>query len=290
MSWLYFTLLAYFVNAVAFIVDKYLLSSHIPKPFAYAFWVAILSGIAVVLIPFGVTILGLSYILTALVSGGAFFIGLIFLYKAIKESDISVASTMCGVVTAISTYILAVLFLNEPTDVFNFASITMLIIGTIFVGKTDKNIWRLAIWSGIFFGTSFALLKLSFDASDFVNGIFWTRMGFVGSALLSLFSANIRSEVLWSVRTPRPRQKRLFIGNKILAATGFLLLYYAIRLGEVSVVNSLLGFQFLFVFVLAVLLRSKIIRIEENISRKHVVLKLVGIGFIIAGFLTVLVR
>ena len=54
MSWLYLALLAYFINAVVFIIDKHLLAGHMPKYHAYAFGVAILSLGAVFLIPFGV--------------------------------------------------------------------------------------------------------------------------------------------------------------------------------------------------------------------------------------------
>ena len=288
MLWLYLTLFAYFINAFAFIVDKYLLVAHIPRPFTYAFWVAILSMFAVVLLPFGVTAQSVGYLLIALVSGGSFFVALIFLYKAIRASDISVASTMAGVATAVFSYFLAVLLLGESSGLVNVVSIVMLIVGMLFLGRSDKKIWPLAIWAGLFFGISFVLLKLSFDLSDFVNGLFWTRLGFVGAAFASLIFGSFRKDVMSSFRGAHVRVKAMFVGNKLLAATGFLLLYYAIRLGEVSVVNSLFGLQFLFVFVFALLFRSRIPRLEENLDKRHIINKIIGIGFVIAGFLAVI--
>ena len=288
MSWLYLTLLAYLINAFAFIVDKYLLATHIPRPFAYAFGVAVLSASAVILVPFGVAAQSVGYLLIALASGGSFFVALIFLYKTIRASDISVASTMVGVATAVFSYFLAALLLGESSEVINIISIVMLIAGTLLLGRSDKKIWPLAIWAGLFFGISFVLMKISFDLSDFVNGLFWTRMGFVGSALAALLFSPFRSDVMNSFREARAKTGVVFIGNKLLAAVGFLLLYYAIRLGEVSVVNSLLGFQFLFIFILALLLRSKIPHLEENIDKRHIINKIVGIGFVIAGFLAVI--
>lgn len=288
MNWIYFTIFAYLVNAFAFVVDKYLLVSHIPRPFAYAFWVAVLSTFAVVLIPFGVVTQSVGYLLISLASGVTFFIALIFLYKAIKASDISVASTMSGVSTAVFSYFLAIPLLGEPTGVLGSASIAMLIAGMLLIGGADKHIWPLAIWAGLFFGISFVFMKISFALSDFVNGLFWTRMGFVGAALVSLVFGPFRRDVFGSFRGVRIRIGAMFIGNKLLAAAGFLLLYYAIQLGEVSIVNSLLGFQFLFVFILALLLRSKIPRIEENVDRRHIIQKIVGIGLVASGFLTVI--
>jgi len=289
MTWLYLTLLAYLINAFAFVVDKYLLVTHIPRPFAYAFWVAILSTSAVVLVPFGVATQSVGYLLIALASGGSFFVALIFLYKTIKASDISVVSTMAGVATAVFSYFLAVFVIGEPSGVINIISIAMLITGTLLLGRSNKKIWSLAIWAGLFFGVSFVLLKLSFDSSDFINGLFWTRVGFVGAALASLVLSSARRDIFQTFRGAHPKTGVIFVGNKLLAAAGFLLLYYAIRLGEVSVVNSLLGFQFLFVFILALLFRSKIPRLEENIDKRHVINKIVGIGFVIAGFLAVIV-
>lgn len=288
MSWLYFTILAYLVNAFAFVVDKYLLVFHIPRPFAYAFWVAVLSTSAVVLIPFGVVVQSIGYLMIALASGASFFVALIFLYKAIKASDISVASTMSGAATAVFSYFLAVPLLGETAGVLGTAAIAMLIIGMLFLGRTDKKIWPLAIWAGLFFGISFVLLKISFDLSNFINGLFWTRMGFVGAALVSLVFGPARRDAFQSFRNARVRVGAMFIGNKLLAAAGFLLLYYAIRLGEVSVVNSLLGFQFLFIFTLALMLRSKIPRIEEHVDKRNLINKIVGIGFVVAGFLVVI--
>lgn len=301
MSWLYFTILAYLVNAVVFIVDKYLLLFHIPRPFVYAFWVAILSTSAVMLIPFGVVGQSAGYLWIALTSGAAFFIALIFLYQAIKASDISVASTMSGVATAVFSYFLAIPLLGESGGVFGSAAIAMLIVGMLFLGRTDRKIWSLAVWAGLFFGISFVFMKISFDLSDFINGLFWTRVGFVGAAFAALLFGPFRRDVFSSLRGASPRGTRaepglgrvrvgaMFIGNKLLAASGFLLLYYAIQLGEVSVVNSLLGFQFLFIFILALLLRSKIPRIEEHIDRRNLTNKIIGIGFVIAGFLAVVI-
>lgn len=289
MSWLYFTLLAYIINAFAFVVDKYLLVSHIPRPFAYAFWVAILSVFSVVLIPFGVVAQSVGYLLTALASGGAFFVALIFLYKAIKESDVSVASTMSGAATAIFSFFLARPLLGESLGKTGAAAVAMLVAGMLFLGRTDRKIWFLAVWAGFSFGISFVLLKLSFDNSNFINGIFWTRVGFVAAAVISLVFNPLRREVLDSLRKTRSRGGAIFVGNKLLAAAGFLILYYAIKLGEVSIVNSLLGFQFLFVFIIAVLLRHKISRIEENIGKKDIARKIIGIGFVIAGFLAIII-
>src|SRR3989344_3463137 len=183
-TWIFIAATAYFLNAVAFVIDKYLLALPIPKPFTYAVWVAMLSTPVVLLIPFfDIFIPSVVYFAISFASGTAFFVGLIFLYKAIQKSDVSVASTQAGVLTSVFTYL------------FSF----------------------------------------------FILG------------------------------------------------TAFVLLYYAILLGNVVIINALLGLQFLFVFLLAIALRNKLSGIEENMERKALAIKSVGIALVLSGFLAILI-
>ena len=172
MLWIYLALTAYFVNAIAFVIDKHLLSSSLPRPFAYAFGVSILSILAVVLIPFGVAWLGVQYFFISFVSGTAFFIALFFLYKSIKLSDVSVASINVATLSAIFTYVLSVFILKEKLGTNNGLAFVFLVLGILFLGMIRRDIFRYSILAGLFFGLSLVLLKWTFNYSDFVNGIF----------------------------------------------------------------------------------------------------------------------
>ena len=283
MLWLYLALIAYFINAFVFIIDKHLLSGHIPKHNAYAFGVAVLSSFAVLLIPFGVSWQSGSYTLVAFLSGIASFIGLMFLYKAVKESDISVASTQVGTVSAVSTYLFSIAILKDTLPLFNLAAFIFLIAGLLLLGKVAKHILLSAIFAGILFGLSYVFLKLSFNAGDFINGLFWTRMGFAGSAFASLLVPQMRREVRLSYAGAPKSSKFLFVFNKLTAAAGFIVLYFAIRLGNVSLVNALLGLQFMFVFLLALTLKNNISGIGERLNKEVLLYKLAGMGCVLIG-------
>ena len=288
MLWLYLALIAYFINACVFIIDKYLLAVPIPKYHAYAFGVSVLSLSSVLLIPFGVSWYGAGYFLIALTSGASFFIGISFLYKAIKKSDVSVASTQVGTMGAVFTYIFSVLILKEPLNLTNLFAFLFLIGGISLLGKLQKHVFITALWSGIFFGLSYVFLKLSFNSSDFINGIFWTRMGFVGAAFITLSSKHVREEIKFSYYNASSLSKGLFIFNKFIAGIGFLILYFSIRLGNVSLVNALLGFQFMFTFLLAALLKDRLPSIKENLDKSVLPFKLAGITFVLVGLLILL--
>lgn len=283
MLWLYLALTAYFINAVVFVIDKYLLAGHIPRYNAYAFGVSILSLSSLVLIPFGVTWNGFWYFILAIASGGIFYVGLILLYKTIKQSDITLASTQVGAFGAIFTYIFSVLILRESLPLFSLVAFFFLLLGIFLLGKVERHVVRTAIFAGVLFGLSFVLLKLSFNNSEFINGLFWTRMGFVGSAFLSLLNPRTRKDTALSYHEAPRKSKFLFVFNKVLAGVGFIILYFSISLGDVSLVNALLGSQFLFTFLLVLTLSNRIPQLKENMSPVIFKEKLFGILSVLIG-------
>ena len=56
LTWIVLAALAQFITALIVLVDKYVLVSqaHLGKPVVYAFYVSALSGVVIVLVPFGV--------------------------------------------------------------------------------------------------------------------------------------------------------------------------------------------------------------------------------------------
>src|ERR1051326_5836632 len=113
MFWIYLAIFAYFLDAIVFVLDKYLLSEHIPHPSAYAFFVAILSSFALLLLPFGVHWLNFTTLSIALISGLSFFAGLLFLYNAVKMIDVTEVMPAIGAVTALATYGLSFWILSD---------------------------------------------------------------------------------------------------------------------------------------------------------------------------------
>ncbi len=285
MLWLYLALIAYFINAIVFVIDKYLLAGHIPKYHAYAFGVSILSLSAVFLLPFGVYWPGFSFFWLAIISGGIFFVGLMFLYKAIKESDVSIAATQVGTMSALFTYILSIFVLNDPLPLINAVAFIFLVLGIFLLGKVERHVFISAVLAGLLFGISYVLLKLSFNEIGFINGLFWTRIGFVGAAFLSLISGHVRGEVRSAYRHAPNKSKFLFVFNKFLAGIGFIILYFAINLGNVSLVNGLLGFQFLFTLIVVLILKDKMAGIKERTDKHTLANKLAGITSVLVGFL-----
>ncbi len=289
MTWPFLALTAYFINAISFVIDKHLLAAPIPRPFAYAFGVGILSGVALVLIPFGVTVPAPDEILISIVSGAAFFVALIFFYKSVRRGDISVSATKTGVFTAVFSALFSFLFLGDYLSGSSAVSLVFLIVGAAFLARAGKSILLFSILAGACFGLSFVLLKVLFATLDFINGVFWTRMGLVGASLVTLVASGARREVMSSFRHTPSGSRLLFVFNKALVGSGFLLLYYAIRLGNVALINGLHGFQFVFIFLLALTLGHFIPGVREDTTRHVLGSKILGIAFVLLGFLSLIV-
>ena len=283
--WLSIALVAHFLTAVAFLIDKYLLADSTRPPLAYAFWVAVFSGVVVILIPFGVFIPGLFYLAVAFVSGATFFFGLIFLYRAIRKTDASVASTNVSVISVAFAYFFSIFILGESFKLMDVAALGVVMAGIFLLGRAGRSIWSEAFLGGMLFGFSLVTLKLTFDLSDFVNGFFWTRLGFLGAALTMLVFPVARREIFKSYQGSPLSSKFLFLVGKGVAGVGFLLIDIAVNLGNVALVNALLGAQFLFIFVLALIFGKRVPAIAEHIGFDVLVRKFSGAALVVIGII-----
>lgn len=283
--WFYLAVVAYALNAIAFIIDKYLLAGPSVKPFVYAFWVAILSSVVFILIPLGIFIPSSLYLFIALTSGATFFLALVFLYQAIRKTDVSIASTKVSAMSVTFAYLLSILFLGESFAVINFVAFGIIMVGILLLGKTGHSVWLEALLGGMLFGFSLVTLKMSFDLSNFINGFFWTRVGFVGTAVATLILPKMRKNIVESYRDTHSSSKLLFLLGKFFAGTGFVLLDFAIRLGNVALINALLGIQFIFIFLLALVVGLKVPKVAEDISSPILLKKFFGMALVVTGLL-----
>lgn len=288
MSWIYIVLVAQFLNAFVILWDKYLVTSRTElRPAAYAFYVAVLSGSVLVLVPFGLISLpdplvqwlpiaiGLSYIFSILL-----------LYEAIKVADASDVTPVVGAMASVSIFLLSGFFLERLMGNF-FIAFILLVTGTIILSyfRFTPKLLFYSIGSGILFGISLVLTKIVFSQMSFIDGFFWSRIANVfGGLLLLLWPAN-RQAIIHGIKMSSRRVRYAIIANKALAGLAFLLILIGINLGNVSIVNALSGVQFIFILILAVIFSKKLpAYVFENVHRKNIVLqKVLGITLIFAG-------
>src|SRR3990172_3262045 len=88
MSHLPFTISAYFLNALAVLTSKFLLSRIIPDPLIYIFYISLFSFLAVLAIPF-TKIPTVEVFALASLSTLTWTLGAYFMYKALKIGQVS---------------------------------------------------------------------------------------------------------------------------------------------------------------------------------------------------------
>jgi len=297
MNWLLIAIIAHFLFALVFIVDKFLLSKTVLQPRAYAFYVGILGIFALLLIPFGFTLLPAGQIAASLISGVLFVLAILFFYKLIQLGEISRITPIVGGAVPIFTLILTYSFLGERLTGYQLIAFFLLVFGGVIMlwprkDKINSPIGKasltkkltLAIIAALFFAGSFVLTKFIFTEQPFINGFIWIRLGGFLGAWLLFFWPGSRQIIFKTNKTIKIKSAGLLISNKILSALAFILLNYAIFLGSVTLVNSLQGIQYAFLLIITFFLSKKFPQIlKEQISRGVVTQKITAILFIILG-------
>lgn len=297
MNWLIIAIIAHFLFALVFIVDKFLLSKTVLQPRAYAFYVGILGIFALLLIPFGFTLLPVGQIAASLIAGVLFVLAILFFYKLIQLGEISRITPIIGGAVPIFTLILTYSFLGERLTGYQLVAFFLLVFGGVIMlwprkDKINSPIGKaslpkkltLAIIAALFFAGSFVLTKFIFTEQPFINGFIWIRLGGFLGAWLLFFWPGSRQIIFKTNKTIKIKSAGLLISNKILSALAFILLNYAIFLGSVTLVNSLQGIQYAFLLIIALFLSKKFPQIlKEQISQGVVAQKITAILFIILG-------
>ena len=298
MNWLIIAIIAHFVLALVFVIDKYLLSHTHLKPASYAFYVGAFGGLAVLLIPFGFSIFPINHIMISLLAGTVFILAVFFFYKSIQLGEVSRIAPIIGGMVPIFTFILTYFILNERLTVNQLMAFSLLVLGGVIMAWPRKQarmisglnkiplIKRLplAILASFLFAGSYVLTKLIFTQHPFLDGFIWMRLGGVLGALLLFLLPVTRRVILETSKEIKLKTGQLAVFNKIMSGLAFILLNYAIFLGSVTLINALQGVQYIFLLVLTLFLSKKFPQImEEQINKTAVLQKITAILFIIFG-------
>lgn len=297
MLWIYLAVIAYFLNAVVFSLDKFLLAAPIPNPLSYAFYSAVLNVFAAFLLAalsgFAVSLPAVPDLAVILISGLTFFAALIFLFKSIRAIDVLEAAPTVGAISVLTAFFAGIILLNQQFSGSELIAFFLLAAGILLLSffhlgtKTAGHMFA----AGIFFGVSAVTLKLFFvaSASGFINGLFWFCSSTAMGSFFLLAIPAARRQIFGSFALALPASKFLFLAAKVLAALASFVLYYAIKIGNVVVVNALQGLQFVFIFLFCAVFAGKLPAVFEKRGREFW-RKAAAVILIAAGLFALFVR
>lgn len=303
MSWIFIASVSYFFTAIANILDKLLLNKFLKAASIYAFYVGVLGVLAVVLIPFGVQIPQTEQLIAALAIGGLFVGALYMMYTGFLHGETTRVATLVGGSVPLYTFVISALFLGERLSMSEGFAFLFLIIGlgaisfdalvASFKGRSRDSYIRVSLISGLLFSLTFVGSSIVYEQQGFISGFFWMRMGAVLGALALLMVPLWRTQILEDFKSPKEQQaksKSLLLGNQIIGALGFVLLNIAIDISpSVTLVNAMQGLQYVFIFILAVIMGVWIREVREAYTPRILFQKIIAMIAIATGLVFLVV-
>ncbi len=272
MAWILLATLGQFLNAVVAFLDKYIVSDEkvLPRPFVYAFYSCLLTGgwaIVYVLgyIP-GLQMLGFPHlenvhspsiqvVAMSFLAAYTFFMALVSMYAALKESEAVNVMPVIGAVSALASFGMSALFLDTPFLMNYLWGVIVLALGTSLVAQTlpDWDVGLHSFHSGLFFALHYVTMKGLFLETNFDDGFFWSRVGFVLFALSLLLVPTYLKKIREQSGNTSAKTGALVIVTKVLAGVAAFLLLKATDWGDVAVVQALDGVKFVFILLITIL-------------------------------------
>jgi hypothetical protein len=260
MSWLFFTILAYFLLAIISLSDRYFLVGLIPNPKVYTFNIGIL-GLLVgfLIIPLGLHIPEINIILLGLGAGLVRIIAVFFLNKGIFQSEASRVVPAVGGLLPIFSFLIFLIFFPK-TEILNLSQIIaflLLLIGSVLISFEifQKKFFKIKnltypIIAALLFALTFFLIKTLFLKTEFFNGLFLMLLGGGLGVLSFLFFPQVRKDI-FSQKISK-KISILFPLAETIGGLGVLSQYYAVflvRPGQVPLINALEGTRYIFLLL-----------------------------------------
>lgn len=308
MTWLLLAAGAQFINAIVAILDKFIVSDErmLPRPFVYAFYSLVVTSAWVVVYFFGfipglsnlgaphfeniktptIQVVGMSFL-----AAYTFFMALVSMYNALREADASDVMPVVGAISAIATSGMGYLFLESQLTENFVIGIALLVTGTLLVSQVRFSTSTLilnTVHSGLFFALHYIAMKGLFLETNFDDGFFWSRIGFVLFALSLLLVPAYFKKIMDQTKHTSRSAGELVIGTKILAGIAAFMLLKATDWGDVAVVQATDGLKFVFILFLGILVGrffpesvgERDATNPKTFIRKVLYVTIIGIGFI----------
>jgi len=301
MLWFFIALIGYLLLAVVFVLDKFILSESVERPEIYTFYSTVFLFGILVAYPFGVGLLsGLDW-LWATVSGVGFGLAMWTMFIALKYGETSHISPFIGVITALATYTLSYGLFSERLGTLQMVGVGILVLAGCLLSLEKRRgkkagfhagfLW--GILSGALFAISHVSAKFIYEGYDFLTGFVWTRAstGLVGLLLVLLYPS-VRAKCRGAMQRKKKKTVSfakkhtmgIVVSDKVLGALGVVFIQYAIAIGSVTLVNAMAGLQYVFMFVIVLLMTKFAPKIfKEYFTKKELAIQLVALVLVVVG-------
>lgn len=286
---IFIAILAQLFNGTVSVFDKFLLQKTL-RPSVFAFWIALTSLSAFILLPFGFELpVGILWFLD-LAAGAIFIFGVLFMYAALNREEVTRVMPIIGCFTPVFTLLIMNFFLGESLRLNQVLAIFVMLLGTFLLTyrhspkRANYFVLAYAFFSAFGFALSSILMKEIFTYQSFVSGLAFSRLGGLIILPFVLLDPVSRQEIFKKRELPKSGSTLIFLIGRFFSAGGFILINLAYAILNPSIVNALQGVQYAYLFVAGLILGPFWPQLfNEKPSRKLLFLRLGGLIIIILG-------
>jgi drug/metabolite transporter (DMT)-like permease len=292
--WIYFVLLASLTWSFTNVFDKFLIDKRVDKPLILTIFIRVGSVIPLLLIlPFvSFSLPGAEFVFWIFLAGIFAAAGVIIFYKAIQIEEVSRTIPLFQFIPVFVLF-LSFLLIGEVLGLFDYVGFIVLITGGLVI--TAKRLSRLlnvervfwlVILSSLLHAVSYVIMKHVLTNVEYWSAfiLLWILQAVIILSLLG--SRKIRRDAKFYIKKITFRDKIIILADSVISLLAFILNYFAISLGPVTLVEAAGNIQLVFIFLLALFLTRFFPGIlREKFDRKITMQKIAGIVLIITGIL-----
>jgi len=302
-EWLLVAIGAYLFFGLSSFGDKLVLSGtnhRLPRSISYTFYTGILGLLTILFIPFiefgfpsGQGLMWI--ILDALVR----ILGIYTMFIALERFEVSKVAPTIGALQPIFVFILTWVFLGSQImtqmDILAFA---ILFAASIVISfekdiKLTRGYLGLTAFSSLMFSLDYVFAKLVFENEPFMQGVIWLCIFNFLFVLIFLFSKKSRKEIFSKEIVTDKKTQITFIGTQAFGGVANFLQAYAISLTLpvfLPIVNSLKGIQYVFLFIITMIVSFFFPKVmKEDLSKKVIIKKIISIILIVIGLVILVI-
>lgn len=295
--WLLIALLAPTLWAVTNHIDKYLLNQQLDQRGIGALLTAsALIGLpcmlAIVLLRPGVLHISLFHSLMMVANGVLYIVGLLPYLYALQRDETSIIVPLFQT-TAIFSYLLGLIFLDEQLSIRQLAAVLLLVGGAVIISLERKwqlvqfkaDVFWLMLLAALLNALNWFVFKYVAIQDDFWATSFWEYAGFLLTALFILLAVPpYRRDFVVAMRHGGRQMIGLSALNELIGIGAKTATNIASLLAPLALVSSINGLQPLFTFIYGIVLTYYLPRYgSERLSRGIVMQKTTALVLIIVG-------
>lgn len=299
MNHLPFTLAAYFLNSIAVLIDKFMVTKHIPNPLIYVFYLSFLSLVMILGLPF-THVPSIEVFIYASISTILWTTGWYYMFKGLQ---VGIASRVIPIIGTLIPLILlaeATLISKGITSAQTLAA-AALVLGLVFLtihdwqGKITKKEVIYELLSAFLFAISYLFLREAFLRENFLTVLVYSRVILIPIGIV-LFAIPVTRRIVLNKSHQGTdfnwfsKLGLLFLVGQAAGAGSELLLTFSVSLASPALVNSLQGVQYVFLLIFGMTLSKKHPEVFQEHSTilgyiaKAIGIVLIGIGLYILAF------